>query len=138
MSDVLGFLKVIVQRGINLAIRDAITSDPYVVIHIGQQAVYDKDTFTLDDQMGMAEIDLKPYIAALKMAKGLHNLPNSCALKRIQPNQNNCLANESSIIWENGKITQDMRIKLKNVECGELLIQLDWNETPNCKGLESE
>ncbi|MBA0872343.1 hypothetical protein Goshw_011794, partial [Gossypium schwendimanii] len=88
--------------------------------------------------MGRAEIDLKPYIAALKMAKGLHNLPNNCALKRIKPSQNNCLSNESSIIWENGKITQDMRIKLKNVECGELLIQLDWNETPNCKGLESE
>lgn len=37
MSDILGFLKITVQRGINLAIRDTLTSDPYVVIHIGQQ-----------------------------------------------------------------------------------------------------
>ncbi|XWS22848.1 hypothetical protein CRYUN_Cryun29cG0071200 [Craigia yunnanensis] len=31
----------------------------------------DKYTFTVDDQMGNAEIDIKPYIAALKMRKGL-------------------------------------------------------------------
>ena len=47
------------------------------------QTVYDKDTFTVDDQMGNAEIDIKPYIEALKMGKGLQNLPNGCALKRI-------------------------------------------------------
>ncbi|GMJ03715.1 C2-domain ABA-related 9 [Hibiscus trionum] len=170
MSDILGLLKITVQRGIHLAVRDAISSDPYVVITIGQQklktrvvkrncnpawnevlvfsitdpdvpinlAVFDKDTFTRDDQMGVVVIDIKPYIAALKMAKGLHHLPSSCTLKRIQSGRNNCLAEESCVVWENGKVTQDMRIKLQDVECGEILLQLDWTEVPGCKGLESE
>ncbi|KAK6242328.1 C2 domain - like 10 [Theobroma cacao] len=170
MEDTLGLLRVRVRRGINLAIRDTVSSDPYVVLIMGGEklktrvvknncnpewndeltlsindpnvpiilTVYDKDTFTVDDQMGNAEIDIKPYIAALKMGKGLQNLPNGCALKRIQPGRTNCLADESSIVWNDGKITQDMHLRLKNVECGEVLIQLEWIEIPGCKGLESE
>ncbi|XP_022724984.1 protein C2-DOMAIN ABA-RELATED 7-like [Durio zibethinus] len=170
MEDTLGLLRIIVRRGINLAVRDTVSSDPYVVITMGQQklkthvvkkncnpewndelilsikdpnvpinlAVYDKDMFTLDDQMGDAEIDIKPYIAALKLGKSLRNLPNGCALKRIQPGRTNCLADESSIVWNNGKITQDMHLKLRNVECGEVLIQMEWIEAPGCKGLECE
>lgn len=100
------------------------------------QTVYDKDTFTVDDKMGDADIDIKPYLAAIQM--GLSNLPNGCAIKRIQPGKNNCLADESSVVWNNGKITQDMRLKLRNVECGEVGIQLEWIEVPGCKGLGSE
>ncbi|XP_022734268.1 protein C2-DOMAIN ABA-RELATED 7-like [Durio zibethinus] len=170
MEEILGLLRIRVLRGINLAIRDTVSSDPYVVITMGQHTlktsvvkndcnpewndeltlsindpnvpilltVYDKDTFTIDDHMGNAEIDIKPYIAALKMGKGLQNLPNGCPLRRIQPSTTNCLAVESSIVWNNGKITQDMHLKLRNVECGEVLIQLEWIESPGCKGLESE
>ncbi|KAF3431968.1 hypothetical protein FNV43_RR26704 [Rhamnella rubrinervis] len=43
--------------------------------------VYDKDTLTVDDKMGEAEIDIKPYIDCLKM--GLENLPNGCVVKRF-------------------------------------------------------
>ncbi|XWS22846.1 hypothetical protein CRYUN_Cryun29cG0071000 [Craigia yunnanensis] len=170
MEDTFGLLRIRVRRGINLASRDTVSSDPYVVITMGQQklktcmvknncnpewndeltlsiidpnvpitlTVYDKDTFTVDDQMGNAEIDIKPYIAALKMGKGLQNFSNGYALKKIQPGSTNCLADESSIIWNNGKITQDMRLKLRNVESGEVIIQLEWIEIPGCKGLESE
>ncbi|KAL4355069.1 hypothetical protein GQ457_06G000520 [Hibiscus cannabinus] len=95
-------------------------------------------TFSRDDQMGVVVIDIKPFIAALKMVKSLHNLPSSCALKRIQCNRSNCLAEESSVVWENGRVTQDMRIKLQDVECGEILLQLNWTEVPGSKGLESE
>ncbi|XVF43604.1 hypothetical protein PTKIN_Ptkin02bG0053000 [Pterospermum kingtungense] len=170
MEATLGRLKIRVRRGINLAVRDTISSDPYVVITMGHQklkthvvkrncnpewneeltlsindpnaridlTVFDKDTFTGDDQMGNAEIDIKPYIEALKLGKGLQNLPNGCALKRIQPGKTNYLADESSIVWNSGKITQDMRLKLRNVECGEVLIHLEWVEDSGCKGLESE
>ena len=34
-----GFLKIHVQRGRNLAVRDIITSDPYVVIKMGKQVI---------------------------------------------------------------------------------------------------
>lgn len=37
MDDLLGLLKVKVRRGINLAVRDAVTSDPYVVVSMGRQ-----------------------------------------------------------------------------------------------------
>lgn len=37
MDSILGLLKLRVKRGINLAIRDARTSDPYVVVNMGEQ-----------------------------------------------------------------------------------------------------
>ncbi|VFQ89177.1 unnamed protein product [Cuscuta campestris] len=87
--EFLGLLKIHVCRGINLAVRDTRSSDPYVVITMGNQKVkspvvkdncnpvwnvdmtlaiindpnipiiltlYDKDTFTVDDKMGDAEL----------------------------------------------------------------------------------
>lgn len=35
--DALGLLKIRVRRGINLAVRDTVSSDPYVVISSGTQ-----------------------------------------------------------------------------------------------------
>ncbi|OMO60649.1 C2 calcium-dependent membrane targeting [Corchorus capsularis] len=169
MEDILGLLRIKVLRGINLAVRDTLSSDPYVAVTMDNfrlksrvvksncnpewndeltlaikdpnvpilLTVYDKDTFTEDDQMGNAEIDIKPYIAALKMRKDLQNLPMGHALNRVQPDQTNCLADESSIVWNNGKITQEMRLKLRDVECGEVVIQIEWIDGHGCKGLES-
>lgn len=37
MENLLGLLKIHVQRGVNLAIRDVVSSDPYVVIKMGKQ-----------------------------------------------------------------------------------------------------
>ncbi|KAG8637502.1 hypothetical protein MANES_15G130500v8 [Manihot esculenta] len=168
MENVLGLLIIGVRRGINLAVRDIGSSDPYVIITSGRQKlktrvvkrncnpqwnedltltitdihapikleVYDKDTFTGDDKMGDAEIDIRPYIASLKM--GFQKLPNGCALKRVPPTMSNCLADESSIVWNNGEITQDMLIRLRNVESGEVELRLKWVHIPGCKGLENE
>ncbi|KAA0041015.1 protein C2-DOMAIN ABA-RELATED 10 [Cucumis melo var. makuwa] len=85
-------------------------------------AVFDRDRFTKDDGMGDAEIDIKPYIECLNM--GLENLPNGCVVKRVQPSRSNSLADESPCVWNDGKITQDMTLRLQNVECGEIMIQL--------------
>lgn len=38
VESMLGLLKIRVKRGINLAVRDALSSDPYVVITMGKQA----------------------------------------------------------------------------------------------------
>lgn len=94
------------------------------------QAVYDKDTFTADDSMGDAEIDIKPYLEAKEM--GLQELPPGTKLDRVQPNRKNCLSDESCIVWNYGKITQDMCLRLRNVECGEVEIQIEWNDSPEC------
>lgn len=88
------------------------------------QTVYDKDLFSVDDKMGEADIDIKPYIKCKQM--GMKNLPNGCSLKRIQADRTNCLAEESSCVWQNGKIIQEMILRLKNVECGELVVEIEW------------
>ncbi|KAJ6726239.1 PROTEIN C2-DOMAIN ABA-RELATED 10 [Salix purpurea] len=168
MDSIFGLLKLRVKRGINLAVRDLGSSDPYVVITMGNQklktrvvkkncnpvwneeltlsitdlnapinlTVFDKDTFTVDDKMGDASIDIQPYIASLKM--GLQNLPKGCVVSRVQPSQNNCLAVESCIVWDDGKFLQDMMLRLRNVESGEVVIQIEWINLPGCRRLETE
>ncbi|XP_048627559.1 protein C2-DOMAIN ABA-RELATED 9-like isoform X1 [Brassica napus] len=166
----LGVMRVHVKRGINLAIRDSTTSDPYVVVTLANQkvktrvinsncnpvwdeqlaltikdvtdpirmTVYDKDRFSGDDKMGDAEIDMRPFLEAHQMELDFQKLPNGCAIKRIRPGRTNCLAEESSITWSNGKIIQDMILRLRNVECGELEIMLELADGPGCKGLGRE
>nr|XP_018461691.1 PREDICTED: protein C2-DOMAIN ABA-RELATED 9-like [Raphanus sativus] len=166
----LGVMRVYVKRGINLAIRDSTTSDPYVVVTLANQklktrvinsncnpvwdeqlaltikdvtdpirmTVYDKDRFSGDDKMGDAEIDMRPFLEAHQMELDFKKLPNGCAIKRIRPGRTNCLAEESSITWSNGKIIQDMILRLRNVECGELEIMLELTDGPGCKGLGRE
>lgn len=155
------------KKGINLVVRDAFSSDPFVVITMGEQkvktrviknncnpewndeltlsikdlnvpiilTVYDKDTFTEDDYMGDAGIVVEPYIECLKM--GLKDLPNGTTVSRVQPNQKNCLADESLIIWNNGKMVQHMCLRLRNVPCGEVEIEIEWINIPGSKGFSS-
>ncbi|XP_044489021.1 protein C2-DOMAIN ABA-RELATED 10-like [Mangifera indica] len=156
IESMLGLLKIRVKRGIDLVVSDAFSSDPYVVITQGKQklkttvvknncnpvwnedltlpirdpnipvllTVYDKDTFSVDDEMGEANIDIRPYMECIKLK--LENIPNGCAIKKVQPTKENCLLNESGIIWNNGKITQDMSLKLRNVASGIVEIRLEW------------
>ncbi|KAI3451842.1 hypothetical protein Pfo_008507 [Paulownia fortunei] len=165
MENMLGLLRIKVLRGINLAKRDARSSDPYVIVRRGKQKlktrvvkknvnpewneeltltvadpnlpiklqVYDKDTFTLDDKMGDAEFDIKEFIEVLKMH--LENVPSGTVITKVKPNRENCLSDESSIIWENGKVTQHMFLRLQNVECGEIELQLHWIDIPGSRGL---
>ena len=100
---------------------------------ITTQTVYDHDTFSKDDDMGEAEIDVRPFLEALKMK--LERLPNGTIVKRIQPSRQNCLAEESCITYTNGKIMQELILRLRNVECGEVEVQLQWIDLPGCKGI---
>lgn len=40
MENFLGLLRIRIKRGINLAVRDAISSDPYVVVQMGKQVTF--------------------------------------------------------------------------------------------------
>ncbi|KAJ7970269.1 Protein C2-DOMAIN ABA-RELATED like [Quillaja saponaria] len=165
MDNLLGLLRIRIKRGVNLAVRDVRTSDPYVVVKMGKQklktrvvkkdvnpewnedltlsvtdpnlpvklTVYDHDTFSMDDKMGDAEFEIKSYIEALKM--NLENLPSGTVISRVQPSRKNCLAEESCITWESNKIIQDLVLRLRNVECGEVEVQLQWIELPGSKGI---
>ncbi|KAL4316749.1 hypothetical protein HN51_070693 [Arachis hypogaea] len=165
MENLMGLLRVRIKRGVNLAVRDVRSSDPYVVIKMGKQklktrvikrdvnpewnedltlsvvdphasvslTIYDHDTFSKDDKMGDAEFEILPFIEALKM--NVTGLPNGTVVKRIQQSRDNYLADESRITYINGKLVQDMILRLRNVECGELEIQLNWIDLPGSKGL---
>lgn len=165
MENLLGLLRIRVKRGVNLAVRDVRSSDPYVVVKMAKQklktrvikkdvnpewnedltlsvsdpsipvklTVYDHDTFSKDDKMGDAEFDIKPFIEALKM--NLQGLPSGTVITRVQPSRQNCLVEESCVIWSEDRVVQDMCLRLRNVECGEVEIQLQWINLPGSKGL---
>ncbi|XP_004505289.1 protein C2-DOMAIN ABA-RELATED 7 [Cicer arietinum] len=165
MEDILGLIRLRIKRATNLIPRDSRTSDPYVLITMAEQTlktgvvkdncnpewkeeltlyvkdintpinltVCDKDTFTVDDKMGDADIDIKPYLQCVKM--GLSDLPDGHVIKMVQPDRTNCLAEESSCIWRNGKVVQEMSLRLRNVKSGEVLVEIEWIDVPNSNGL---
>ncbi|XP_050230325.1 protein C2-DOMAIN ABA-RELATED 4-like [Mercurialis annua] len=165
VENLMGLLRIHVHKGVNLAVRDVVSSDPYVVFKSGKQklktrvvknnvnpewnedltlsvtnpnipvklTVYDRDTFSLDDKMGDAEFEIRPFLEALRMQ--LESLPNGTIITRIQPSRENCLAEESHIVWVNGKVVQNLFLRLRNVECGEIELQLQWIDIPGSRGL---
>ncbi|XP_027077830.2 protein C2-DOMAIN ABA-RELATED 2-like [Coffea eugenioides] len=165
MENLLGLLRIHVIRGVNLAIRDVRSSDPYIIVRMGKQKlktrvvrknvnpewnedltlsiadpsipiklqVFDKDTFSLDDKMGDAEFDIGPFIEAVRMR--LENIPSGTVITNVKPSRQNCLAEDSSIVWENGKVKQHMFLRLRNVERGEVELQLEWIDVPGSRGL---
>ncbi|CAI9752962.1 unnamed protein product [Fraxinus pennsylvanica] len=164
MENSLGLLRIHVIRGINLAKRDARSSDPYVLVKMANQKlktrvvkknvnpewndeltlsiadpnlpikleVYDRDTFTRDDKMGDAEFDIKTFVEVVRMR--LQKIPSGTIITKIKPTRQNCLAGESPITWENQKVIQHMFLRLRNVECGEIELQLQWIEIPDSRG----
>jgi len=164
LDHLVGLLKLRVVRGVNLAVRDLRSSDPYVVVRIGKQKlktrvvkksvnpewddeltlsiedpavpirleVFDKDTF-VDDTMGNAEVDIRPLVEIVKMK--LQDVADRTVVKKLVPNRQNCLAEESSIYISEGKVKQDMVVRLRNVESGEIELQLQWIDLPGSKGV---
>ncbi|XP_062150754.1 protein C2-DOMAIN ABA-RELATED 4-like [Alnus glutinosa] len=165
MENLIGLLRIHIQKGVNLAVRDVRSSDPYVIVKMGRQKlktrvvkkninpewnedltlsiadpivpiklfVYDKDTFSLDDKMGDAEFEIGPFLEALRAR--LEGLPNGTIITKVQPDRQNCLAEESCIIWTDGGVVQNMVLRLRNVECGEVELQLQWIDIPGSRGL---
>jgi len=157
MVGFIGSLKVKVIRGINLAIRDMLTSDPYVVLTLGQQKVqtniiksnlnpiwnqelklsipqrygalklqvYDYDTFSADDIMGEAEIDLQPMITAA-MAFGDVLMLGNMQIGKWLKTSDNALIKDSTVNILDGKVKQEVFLKLQNVESGEIELELEW------------
>ncbi|GJY03986.1 C2 calcium-dependent membrane-targeting protein [Tanacetum coccineum] len=102
--------------------------DPKVPIKL---TVYDKDTFSDDDNMGIANVDLNPYAECLEMGSDLQDLPTGSKLKTVQPNEYNHLVEESHIIWNMEGITQDMVLRLRDVENGEIEVQIEITPVEN-------
>ncbi|CAK7324443.1 unnamed protein product [Dovyalis caffra] len=157
MVEFIGLLKVKVKKGTNLAIRDMMSSDPYVVLTLGKQtvrttvrksnlnpvwneelmlsvpedfgaiklSVFDHDTFSADDIMGEAEIDIQPLITSA-MAFGDPEMFGNMQIGKWLKSNDNALVDDSIINIFDGKVKQEISLKLQNVESGELEIELEW------------
>ncbi|EYU24162.1 hypothetical protein MIMGU_mgv1a019752mg [Erythranthe guttata] len=68
-------------------------------------------------------MDTRPFVEAVKLNP--NGLPNCSVSTRVVSSISNCLTKESSVFWENGTVKQDMCLRVKNVECGEIELQLD-------------
>ncbi|KAJ8467496.1 hypothetical protein OPV22_030048 [Ensete ventricosum] len=156
MVEFLGLIKVKIIRGTNLAVRDMITSDPYVILNLGHQSmktrviksnlnpvwneelmlsipdpipplklqVYDKDRFSTDDRMGEAEIDIQPLLAAAKAYENT-TVFEPMQLGKWLATNDDTLVKDSVISLVDGKVKQEITLRLQNVERGELEIELE-------------
>ncbi|KAK6932061.1 Arf GTPase activating protein, partial [Dillenia turbinata] len=157
MVEFIGLLKVTVIKGTNLAIRDMLSSDPYVVLTLGQQTiqstviksnlnpvwneelmlsvpqnfgplilkVFDHDTFSADDIMGEAEVDIQPLITSA-MAFGDPGMFSDMQIGKWLKSHDNALLEDSTVNIVDGKVKQELGLKLQNVECGEIYLSLEW------------
>ncbi|CAA7402099.1 unnamed protein product [Spirodela intermedia] len=90
--------------------------------------VFDKDTFSQDDPMGRADVDIGPLIEATVAARR-GGVDPSGVIRVVTPESNSALVSESKIRLCNGKVIQDMILRLRDVECGEVELQLEWIDT---------
>lgn len=89
------------------------------------QEVYDHDVFTADDIMGEAEIDLQPMITAA-MAFGDPSLLGNMQIGKWFKTSDNALIKDSTVKIVDGKVKQEVFLKLQNVESGDLDLELEW------------
>ncbi|XP_024533976.1 ADP-ribosylation factor GTPase-activating protein AGD12 [Selaginella moellendorffii] len=162
LQGFVGLIRVRVIKGINLTVRDFMTSDPYVVLTLGNQKaqtcvvrsslnpiwdekhllsvphatfplklqVFDRDTFSEDDTMGDVSVDLQPLYAAVKVQEAMGDELGNVQVGKWVATRDNDLSCDSMIFLQNGRLLQDLKLKLKNVECGELEIQIEWIMLP--------
>uniref|UniRef100_A0A2P2LN77 C2 domain-containing protein n=1 Tax=Rhizophora mucronata TaxID=61149 RepID=A0A2P2LN77_RHIMU len=119
----------VVKQNLNPEWNESLTfaiGDPNLPVRL---EVYDKDTFSRDDKMGNAEFSIAPFMVALKTR--LSDLPPGTIITRIKPSRQNCFVRESHIIWEYGKLVQNMWLRLSTVECGEVELQLECIDIPD-------
>ncbi|CAM0885105.1 unnamed protein product [Alopecurus aequalis] len=156
MVEFVGLIKVNIIRGTNLAIRDVMSSDPYVILNLGHQSmktkviksslnpvwnerlllsipdpvpllklqVYDKDTFTTDDRMGEAEINIQPLVAAAK-AYETKSITDTTELNKWLAKDGILIPRDSAISVIDNKVKQEVTVRLQNVERGTLEIELE-------------
>ncbi|KAF2585909.1 hypothetical protein F2Q70_00034723 [Brassica cretica] len=87
--------------------------------------VFDYDAFSGDDIMGEAGIDIQPLITSA-MAFGDPEMFGDMPIGKWLKSRDNALIEDSIINIADGKVKQEVHIKLQNVESGELELELEW------------
>lgn len=75
--------------------------------------------------MGEAEIDLQPMISSA-LAFGDAELLSDMQIGKWLKSPDNALVRDSLVNVVNGKVKQEVSLKLQNVESGELELELEW------------
>lgn len=87
--------------------------------------MFDHDMLSKDDLMGEAEVDLQPMITAA-MAFGDPDLLADMQIGKWLQSNDNALTKDSTINIVDGKVKQEVSLKLQNVESGEIELELEW------------
>ncbi|GKV03961.1 hypothetical protein SLEP1_g16189 [Rubroshorea leprosula] len=75
--------------------------------------------------MGEAELDIQPLITSA-MAYGDPEMFGDMQIGKWLKSHDNALMEDSIINIVDGKVKQDMWLKLQNVESGELELEVEW------------
>ena len=78
--------------------------------------------------MGDAEFSILDFVEIA--VKDLTHVRDDTVMKTFQPNEENCYSADSHIMWKDGKVTQNMALKLRNTDTGELIMHLEWVNLP--------
>lgn len=97
----------------------------YLYFTTTNQQVFDHDVLSRDDKMGEAEVDLQPMISSA-MAFGDPDLLSDMQIGKWLKSPDNALARDSTVNIVGGKVKQEVSLKLQNVECGEVDLELEW------------
>lgn len=84
------------------------------------QEVFDKDLLKADDKMGNAFVNLQPLVSAARLRDILRVSSGETTLRKVVPDSENCLVRESSINCVNGEVVQNVWLRLRDVESGEV------------------
>ncbi|KAJ8449897.1 hypothetical protein Cgig2_029259 [Carnegiea gigantea] len=117
-SEFIGTLKVKVVKGTNLAVRDMLSSDPYVILNLGKQTV----------QTTVVRSNLNPIwneVLTLSVPEEYGMFSDMQIGKWLKSNDN-ALIEDSVVNIVDGKVKQGMQLKLQNVESGDLELELEW------------
>lgn len=90
------------------------------------QEVFDWDRFKYDDKMGNAFLDLQPLVSASRLKRALKLTTGETKLRKVAPDSDNCLLTDSFIMCVNGEIVLDARLRLCDVESGDLCVTVKW------------
>lgn len=112
--------KVLKPHGIGQNLPQLIIVYPYEM-----QQVYDYDTFSADDIMGEAEIDIQSMITSAT-AFGDAGMFGNMQIGKWLKSHDNALLEDSTVNIVDGKVKQEVSLKLQNVESGEIDLQLEW------------
>ena len=113
-------------------IRNSLKNVAEVKARLAQATIYvevfDEDKFTADDSMGVAEFNVTDIYDAAKL--DLKHVSDGARIKTIYPVGENYLGAESHVSWKNGKVVQDITLKLSKVDSGLIVLQLERVHVP--------